>query len=447
VREDTGAGARRDAPWTSSELLKCGAAAPGDVVVAEGAEERGRARQPQQLDRGRPRRRRGRARTRRGQWTTSPGAGSRSTTANRPIRRGRRPRPAAASQRLRASFGLWPSAGLSACPHNDCAPSFGRGRRGVSAPCPHNTSVAPWARSPPPRLAIAGAMGGQQAPEARRVVQHGQVAGLVPDDVVEDVLGRQQQPPVEAQRAGGRAAAQRCAGCGSSAPCRGGPAPRWASSARGTISARAARRNQRSSAGAGSAVGTSSASPRRCTRVRRPRARASARGPGRAPSGPSRTRARTAAASRSAARSTGAARPPPRPLRARGPARQHDLHCRGGRRRTPAPAARATSGARCRDHGGVRHDLSLRSSEDASASASSCRGRRSSALVAGLEEVVDGVLAHPEAFEDQRDPGWIDLDVLGATLPTASRRLTSCRSTSRSDGPRRGASPAVVDRR
>ena len=34
-----------------------------------------------------------------------------------------------------------------------------------------------------------------------------QVAGLVPDDVVEDLLGREQQPPVEAHRAGRRARA------------------------------------------------------------------------------------------------------------------------------------------------------------------------------------------------------------------------------------------------
>src|SRR5204863_7020244 len=45
----------------------------------------------------------------------------------------------------------------------------------------------------------------EQRPEARRVVEDLQVADLVPDDVVEHPLGREQQPPVEAHTPVGRA--------------------------------------------------------------------------------------------------------------------------------------------------------------------------------------------------------------------------------------------------
>src|SRR5205814_9097406 len=45
----------------------------------------------------------------------------------------------------------------------------------------------------------------EQRPEARRVVEDLQVADLVPDDVVEHPLGREQQPPVEAHAPVGRA--------------------------------------------------------------------------------------------------------------------------------------------------------------------------------------------------------------------------------------------------
>src|SRR4051794_29264839 len=56
-------------------------------------------------------------------------------------------------------------------------------------------------------LAIAGAVALEQRPEPRGVIEVGQVAGLVPDDVVENVLGREQQAPVEAHRARRRARA------------------------------------------------------------------------------------------------------------------------------------------------------------------------------------------------------------------------------------------------
>ena len=54
-------------------------------------------------------------------------------------------------------------------------------------------------------LAPVGRARLQQRPEARRVVHHLEVADLVLDHVVQDGLGRQQQPPVERHRAVGRA--------------------------------------------------------------------------------------------------------------------------------------------------------------------------------------------------------------------------------------------------
>src|SRR5438105_7074556 len=59
---------------------------------------------------------------------------------------------------------------------------------------------------PPRLLAVVRAVAAQQRPEARAVVHHLEVADLVPDDVVEDRLGREQQAPVEAHRAAARAA-------------------------------------------------------------------------------------------------------------------------------------------------------------------------------------------------------------------------------------------------
>src|SRR3712207_9034020 len=44
----------------------------------------------------------------------------------------------------------------------------------------------------------------EERPEARRMVEHDEVARLVPHDVVEDGFGREQQAPVEAERPPGR---------------------------------------------------------------------------------------------------------------------------------------------------------------------------------------------------------------------------------------------------
>src|ERR1700685_3038579 len=55
-------------------------------------------------------------------------------------------------------------------------------------------------------LSVVGAVACEQRPEPWRVVHHLEMADLVPDDVVEDRLGGQQQPPVEAHRAARRAA-------------------------------------------------------------------------------------------------------------------------------------------------------------------------------------------------------------------------------------------------
>ena len=57
------------------------------------------------------------------------------------------------------------------------------------------------------RRAVARAVALQERPEAPRVIHDHEVARLVPDDVVEDLLGAEQQAPVEAHRAGGRARA------------------------------------------------------------------------------------------------------------------------------------------------------------------------------------------------------------------------------------------------
>src|SRR5207253_195259 len=54
--------------------------------------------------------------------------------------------------------------------------------------------------------AVLGATSPQQRPEARRVVGDLEVADLVPDDRLEHRGRGEQQPPVEAHRAGGGAA-------------------------------------------------------------------------------------------------------------------------------------------------------------------------------------------------------------------------------------------------
>ena len=70
---------------------------------------------------------------------------------------------------------------------------------------PQSTSVAPLRLQPVAVLAVARPAPLQQRPEAGRVVEDLQVADLVPDDVFEHPLGRQQQPPVEAHAPARRA--------------------------------------------------------------------------------------------------------------------------------------------------------------------------------------------------------------------------------------------------
>ena len=77
----------------------------------------------------------------------------------------------------------------------------------------------------------------------------------MPDDVVEDPSRREQQPPVEAHRAGGRAGAPARALVADRQARVGPPEPRGAASSRGATSARASRRYQRSSAGPRVAAG------------------------------------------------------------------------------------------------------------------------------------------------------------------------------------------------
>ena len=109
----------------------------------------------------------------------------------------------------------------------------------------------------PRAVASAGAPGSRDnasrtsCPEARRVVHDAQVAGLVPDDVVEHRLGREQQPPVEAHRAARRARAPaRALVADRERRVARAAARRRRASRRGAISSRAARRNQRSIASA-----------------------------------------------------------------------------------------------------------------------------------------------------------------------------------------------------
>src|SRR3954449_4036635 len=63
----------------------------------------------------------------------------------------------------------------------------------------------PVAAQPALVLAIVGAALLDELPEATRVVHHVEVRDLVLDDVREDRLGSQQQPPAEAHGARGRA--------------------------------------------------------------------------------------------------------------------------------------------------------------------------------------------------------------------------------------------------
>ena len=127
------------------------------------------------------------------------------------------------------------------------------------------------AAQPRLRLAVIRAIRGKQRPEARRVIHHLEVADLVPDDVVEDRLGRQQQPPVEAHRAAARAARPARPLAADREPrIRARRRARRRASSRGAISSRAARWYQRSSAGARRHRRPARAAPipRRCTRVR-----------------------------------------------------------------------------------------------------------------------------------------------------------------------------------
>src|SRR4051794_33567624 len=101
-------------------------------------------------------------------WTTSPGCGCVRRRRTRPARRDRRRRPS------------WERR---------------QDERGAVAP------------QPAARLAVAGHVALDERPEAPRMVHDDEVAGLVPDDVVEHRLGGEDEAPVEAHGAGRRAAA------------------------------------------------------------------------------------------------------------------------------------------------------------------------------------------------------------------------------------------------
>ena len=87
------------------------------------------------------------------------------------------------------------------------------------------------------------------------------------DDVVEDLRWREQQPPVERHRARRGAGGPARPLAADRQPAVAGAGARGGRVSRGPSSARARRRYQRSSASRGSPGGTSSVSPRRCTRV------------------------------------------------------------------------------------------------------------------------------------------------------------------------------------
>src|SRR3954454_18802842 len=89
---------------------------------------------------------------------------------------------------------------------NSASASSGRGgRRPSRGPSIRGIALEPERRpvAPEPALVllVVGHAASDQPPEAGRVVEHLEVRDLVLDDVVEDLLRAQQQPPVEAHRA------------------------------------------------------------------------------------------------------------------------------------------------------------------------------------------------------------------------------------------------------
>src|SRR5215208_3384278 len=93
---------------------------------------------------------------------------------------------------------------------NSASASSGRGGRRLSRG-PSTRAIAleperrPVAAEPALVLLVVGHAAPDQAPEARRVVEHLEVGDHVLDDVVEDLRRREQQAPVEAHRAVRRA--------------------------------------------------------------------------------------------------------------------------------------------------------------------------------------------------------------------------------------------------
>src|SRR5215217_42485 len=90
---------------------------------------------------------------------------------------------------------------------NSASASSGRGGRrdslgpwivGMALLQPQRRAVAP---QPALVLLVVGHAAPDQAPEARRVVEHLEVGDLVLDHVVEDLRRGEEQPPVEAHRA------------------------------------------------------------------------------------------------------------------------------------------------------------------------------------------------------------------------------------------------------
>src|SRR5262249_50571647 len=72
---------------------------------------------------------------------------------------------------------------------------------------PVGENLPPVLVEPALRLAVARSAALDERPERRPVMMLDEVAHLVDDDIVEDVVWREDEPPVEAQRSGARARA------------------------------------------------------------------------------------------------------------------------------------------------------------------------------------------------------------------------------------------------
>jgi hypothetical protein len=224
-----------------------------------------------------------------------------------------------------------PLARGSSCPPRRARRAYDRpapGAGGLRSPEPSQDERRAVGAQPPPRLAIAGRWAASRRQKRGEWSSTARWQASCQTDVVEDLLGREQQAPVEAQRPGRGATAQRVRWLRIVSAVYGRPTAALASSARARSPPRRAAETSARAPGR-VAPGTSSSSPRRCTRVRRPRARAVSARPGTGPSRPLAARARGRQPPHAAAaRSTGAARRRRRRLPLARPNRQHDLHTR-----------------------------------------------------------------------------------------------------------------------